>query len=166
MSQFKAIKEHLQKQPPIRIQGLSERPTESIKEFMEQLFAVYFRKNDTIYNGNNHLQTERGKRRSFGDIYRIMYFYFPKITVTTVYDTLYKLISEDKVLSAICSVTGCRVYRGTRQDKDEKGCVNSSLMDEYKTDLTPYIDKYDIMTQLDSTWGTDYTTANLKYISL
>lgn len=161
---FKQIKDYIKAQPELMLAGLEERPTANIKKFMENFFTTYNSKYNTVYVGNGHAQTGVQKRRSICDIYRVMLYYFPNLTITTCYSTLYELIAENKVLSAICHVLKVRVYRAVHTG--EKGTVNSALTDEFGVDIKKLCEAKGAKIALGYGWGKEYTEEHLKMIAL
>lgn len=135
---FKEIKEHLKAQPPIRF-NISAIDEKNVDALIRVFFSKYNRNYNTIYDGNHKVQTQAGKRRSISDIFRICYFYFPRIRLTTVYKTLLKYIKSSTHYSYICHATGLRVYRDASQDVYGGGnFFNGPLTDEYGVDFTTF----------------------------
>jgi hypothetical protein len=159
---FKQIKEHMQKSSALHFQGLSKDDVgNKLTDFLNNFF-IHNRKMHTIY-GNGVVQTNKGKRRSITDIYNICRYYFPRITLTHIYSHLLKLISEGKVLSAICSETKMRVYRGT--SGGEYSYFNGDPVDEYQVDLSQFKEFGDCPREKGS-WGVADGLDDLKLIKI
>lgn len=95
---------------------------------------------NTIYIDNEEVQTQMGKRRSLGDIFIIMKYYYPNITLKEVvkllYVDLFTVMGENPGLrTSICSQIHKRVwyYEGTASI-----IHNSTTNDEYGNTFEVY----------------------------
>lgn len=160
MYTFKQIKDYLKAQPEIKFEGI-ERDQYKLSEFLEKLLT-FNNSFNTLYL-NNKIQTERKKRRSIGDLYRIVRYYYPNVKIVTVYRALLKQISEGKAISSICIATSMRVYRSTTNG--EKSYLNGERVDEFGVDLKQFEEESKCQ-MLDGYWGDNYTKENLKLIEI
>lgn len=156
---LRQVKTYLQGKKELKFAGLDEI---SLSDLLENILT-YNKDYDTIYAGSRRLQTEKGHRRSIGDLFRIIYFYHPKITLTTLYKSLFKSIVAGRVLSSICMDTGMRVYRATKGN--EKGFLNGSPTDEFGTELADF-EHFEECQSKESKWGYEYTEEHLKFIQI
>jgi hypothetical protein len=117
---------------PLRIRGLWKKRKETLEDFLTKFFNEWNEDKTTIYAGNSHLQTEPGKRRSFGDIYQICRYYYPGCTVKQVSDIIYRHLptTVPRFRSSYCNMINKRVFY-----KGSEGQVNqffdTSKHDEY-----------------------------------
>lgn len=161
MYTFKKIKEHLQSQPAICFRGLTKDDVGGLSTFLEN-FLEYNKTYDTIYK-NGHLQTKKGSRRSIGDLYRIAYYYFPHIKLTTIYKAVLRLIINKKALSAICQATGLRVYRATKSG--DVPYFNGEGIDEFYTDFS-HFEEFKECKSKSGYWGDTYGKNEINFINL
>lgn len=163
---FRELKEHFRAQPVIRFQGLEAPDEKNIEAFLRVFFSKYNRVYPTVYASNGAMQTRAGKRRSIGDIYRLCFYYFPKVRLTTVYKTLLKCIRDYSFFSYICHATGLRVYRDNTQDVYGGGnFFNGPFIDEYGVDF----ELFEIIKELPhNTKGgnIDEDDSNINYIDI
>jgi hypothetical protein len=159
---FGQIKRHLQEQPALHFRGLTK---EDVGKGLTKFSNNFFEYNKTLdtYQGNS-LHTPKGRRRSIGDIYCIFYYYFPKITLTSVYAIVLGQISKGIALSAICNATKMRVYRGVRKGY-EQHYFNGEPIDEFGVDIKEFEDFESCPREIGS-WGVGATSKNLKIIEL
>lgn len=159
--QLKKIKLYLQNLAPIKFKNF-ELTEKNPKDFLVN-FLKYNKEYDTVYCSNGRVQTEKNKRRSVGDIYRITSFYFPRVTLTTIYETLLENISENKALSSICVSTKMRVYRAT--SNNEKCYFNGEKIDEFGVDFNNFTNIKTVRSE-SGYWGAAYTKEHLKQIKI
>ncbi len=81
-------------------------------EFMKKFFERNA-KYETIHPGNGHTQNVRGARRSLGDIYMIVKYYYPKCTLESILPYFYGNTEQriPNMISQFCQGTQKRVYR-------------------------------------------------------
>lgn len=159
---FKEIKTYLQSLPNLKL----SRPVEvrNPQAFIKSFLLDYNYHYATVY-GNNLTQTERGKRRSIGDIYRVTYHYFPKITMGTVYRTLLTLIADGLAISAICHATHMRVYRGLKKGEYGGGYFNGVWTDEFHVDISQF-EEHARCNHNNGSWGTGDDESLLNFITI
>lgn len=161
---FGQIKEYLKGLSPLRFQNLSredlkeKNPTDFVKNFFK-----YNSEYKTIYAGNGQTQTVTERRRSLGDIFRITYYYFPKVRLITIYRALLAAIGEGIALSAICQETGLRVYRATKGS--ESGIFNGEKIDEFYVDFNQF-EEINACKPKNGWWGDHYGSNDLKFINV
>jgi hypothetical protein len=163
---FGEIKAHLQGQPSLHFRGLSKADVGTGLVKFSNHFFEYNKAYDT-YQGTV-LQTPKGKRRTVGDIYRIFYYYFPKIRLTSVYEILIGQISKGNALSAICQLTKTRVYRGINgaaKSPYEVPYFNGEAVDEFGVDINQFEDLKTCPKEVGS-WGVGSTSKDLVFLKL
>lgn len=160
---FSDIKEYLKNLSPLRFHNLTkdDLKEKNPRDFLNAFFR-YNREYNTIY-GNGKLQTNAGCRRSIGDIFRITFYYFPKVRLTTIYKTLLTMVGESHCLSSICLATGLRVYRATKEG--EKAYFNGEKIDEFTTDFNQFEELANCKS-LGGAWGESYGADNIKFINV
>ena len=97
----------------------------------EKRMRNFFRLNlevDTIFQEKVTVQTLRYRRRSIGDIYWIMLYYYPEAHLKDVFKAIHKLIKDGEIGTFFCNDIRKRVYR-----HDITGFipVQTDLLDEY-----------------------------------
>lgn len=113
MRRIEKIQDTIQQQiKPIRLQGLLKKRNESPTEFLVKFFTKWNNEKDTLFVENKSVQTDTGRRRSIGDIYRIMQHYYPDITLEEVTRILYQELPEkvERFRSSYCSTINKRVF--------------------------------------------------------
>ena len=118
------IKQQLDSKRPLRIQGLLKRRKEALNEFLQEFFINWNENHDTLYADKHYkvdfdelpedfVQTEAGLRRSFGDLYQIIKYYYPGTQIRTIRNLLYvDLFDEmpDGFRSSWCEETKQRMW--------------------------------------------------------
>jgi len=91
---FATIEQTIQSRNPrtIRLERLLKRRTETPQGFLERFFRELNGNRATIYVDDSSVQTPTGRRRSLGDIFQIMKYYYPDITLNTVLNLLYNVL--------------------------------------------------------------------------
>lgn len=125
---LKVIQEELDKEVSIRLKGVLKKRTESYSEFLEKFFTKWNDEKPTIYVNNKHIQTEPSKRRSIGDVYRVVKYYYPNITLKEVSDWLYNN-DVPNFRSSKCSQIKKRVFY--YEEGSEKKIMEKTTNDEY-----------------------------------
>lgn len=162
---FKEIKKHILSEPLLKVEGVTTVP-ETIKEFLDLFLNDWNRSSRTLYL-NNIAQTQKGRRRTMSDIYRIVRHYYPDAKLSEVYRAIVELIEENRICSAFCEVVRGRVYRGTMASTYQKGegFFNSTPTDEYGIDFSQY-PQFDNLRKNEIGWGNTYYTSIIKSINL
>lgn len=158
---LKQIKDYLRSLKIIKFSGIEKDDLNGLTDLLDRLLLLNSQSATVFTNGK--LQTESGSRRSIGDLYRIVSYYYPKITLTTLYQHLFGLIAENKVISSICMETGMRVYRATKGS--EYGFLNGTPIDEFGVDLKQF-DNFDQCENKEGKWGYEYTEEQIKFIRI
>lgn len=159
---LKQIKSFLKNEPFLKFSGIEKPNEKNPVSFIENFFK-YNKERETVYVGNGHTQSKAGLRRSVGDIFRICYTYFPKLTMTTLYKTLLRMSAEGKLISSICMETGLRVYRATKDG--EKSYFNGQKIDEFTVDLTQFEEIKNCVSSAPN-WGYEYNENHIKFIKV
>ena len=132
---------------PIRLERILRNRRETPKQFLIKFFKgdenieAWNQNRNTIFaDDQGGIQTASGKRRSMGDIYMIMRYYYPDITLKQVAQLLYiDLINElaDGLSTSNCNQINKRVWY---YDEDEGGSfMEASQRDEYGNNKQFYI---------------------------
>ena len=110
----------------------------TLEQFLIKFFKEYNNERNTIFVESRATQTEMGKRRSLGDIYKICKYYFPEITLKELMQLLYvDLIAIEGFRSSKCSQISKRVwyyYQGSSNvllntnDDDEYGISVNTIL--------------------------------------
>ncbi len=161
------IKIYILSQPKLKLRNLTKPTEKNPKSFLKAFFLNYNKKLETVYCSNGQIQCMPGMRRSISDIFLIVYYYFPKASLTKLYNNLLNLVLEDVIVSSICKDINKRVYRGIKTD--EKSFINGTLTDEFKVDLKTFkTEEGKRITTLCSHnkhgWGIEYGSQHLKFI--
>lgn len=154
----KQIKDYLKEQPAIKFAGL-EKGDIKLSEFKLRILE-YNKKYSTVFL-NNKVQNAAGSRRSVGDLYRISTYYFPRIKLSTIYSMLLSLVADKKAVSAICKLTGMRVYRYD----SGSGYFNGEPTDEFQMDIKKF-PEFDNCKSMKDNWGYDYGTEEIKFVNI
>lgn len=136
---FTKIEEKLLKERPLRITILKKRP-ETPEQFLIRFFKEWNEDKDTIYADDKSVQTVAGKRRSLGDIFLIMRYYYPTITVKEVMNLLVNALPRkinDGFRSSWCNQTSKKMfYYDTEQ---ENGVFDKTKNDEWGNAYNKYV---------------------------
>lgn len=161
MYTFKQVKTHLRQQSGLKFKGFTKEDVgTNLESFLENIL-IYNNKYPTVYTTNGQTQTGAGKRRSIGDLFRLTYFYFPKITLTTLYTSLLKLVIEKKALSSICEATGLRVYRAAKDG--EITYFNGTPTDEFYTDFKQF-EEFKQCKSAKDYWGYTFKEDKINFV--
>jgi len=131
MDTLEKITKNICDNDPIRISGLLKKRTESVEEFLTKFFTTWNQEKPTIYL-DKRVQTEPDKRRSLGDIYLIVHYYYPRIGLKRVLRFLYQSGPDlvPRFRSSFCSTIKKRVfYQG--DEAQSTGYFDEDLNDEY-----------------------------------
>lgn len=166
LNPFPKIKEDILSKSPLKLRDLSKEdiPEKNVEDFLRKFFTDYNQKLDTVYAANGRTQTRAGLRRSIEDIFKIVHYYFPKVSLTKFYPKLLDLVEGGVIVSAICEVIHKRVYRA-KTKYDKSNFFNGDLIDEYGTDFTMF-EMGEHITNNVHGWGTDYTKQQLNIKTL
>jgi hypothetical protein len=129
---LRSLATSLNKQPDLRIQGLLKKRTETVEEFLTKFFNDWNKEKNTLDVESGNVQTQPNKRRSFGDIYKIVKYYYPDTPLRVVRDFLFKdgFESISRFRSSMCSQINKRVwYVGNNTQPSE--IYNKSEEDEF-----------------------------------
>lgn len=134
---FDSIEEKIlseNKDKEIRFSNLRKtgRKDKTVKEFLQRFFTELNLEKDTIYVKNKELQTQRGRRRSIGDIFMICRYYYPKCTLKEVYEILlvdFRKEYERSYRMSYCSQT--RKYMFYYSEGQASGEFNTGDKNEY-----------------------------------
>lgn len=126
---------------PVRLPGLLKKRKESLDEFLTKFFTDWNKEKDTIYADSKgkktpEVQTPANKRRSVGDIYQIVKYYYPKATLEEVVTFLYKEGKHQvpRLRSSFCHTINKRVfYQGDENQSAE--IHDHSVKDEHQMDV-------------------------------
>lgn len=106
----------------------------TLEQFLVKFFKEYNNERNTIFVESRATQTEMGKRRSLGDIYKICKYYFPEITLKELMQLLYvDLMSMEGFRSSKCSQIRKRVWYYSNGSSN--GLLNTGDTDEYSNSV-------------------------------
>ena len=138
MRKIQKVQQLLDDTKSIRIRGVLKRRREAPKAFLAKFFMNFNVENDTIYVENEVVQTERNKRRSLGDIYGVMKYYYPDITLEQVTRDLYDLFDEvPRFRSSLCCTINKRVFYVGDQHQPT-GIYDREEQDEHEMTVTQW----------------------------
>lgn len=129
------LKQEILNNKPIRVQGLLKKRKETFEEFLYKFFTDWNKTKNTIYVENSKVQTEPDKRRSIGDIFLILNYYYPNIGLKKVIKFLYEdaFNKIPRFRSSYCYTIQKRVfYQG--HENENSNIFDDDQPDEY--DLT------------------------------
>lgn len=74
----------------IRFERLNKtgRKDKTVKEFLKRFFEEFNDEKNTIFVVDSTIQTDTGRRRSIGDIYHLVKYYYPNATLKEIYQIL------------------------------------------------------------------------------
>jgi hypothetical protein len=102
----------------------------TLRDFLIRFFKEFNNERATIFVESHATQTEVGKRRSLGDIYRICKYYFPEITLKELMQLLYiDLMAVEGFRSSKCGQIRKRVWYYSNGSSN--GLLNTGDTDEY-----------------------------------
>lgn len=106
----------------------------TLEQFLIKFFKEYNNERNTIFVESRATQTEMGKRRSLGDIYKICKYYFPEITLKELMQLLYvDLMAMEGFRSSKCSQIRKRVWYYSNGSSN--GLLNTGDTDEYSNSV-------------------------------
>jgi hypothetical protein len=131
----------------IRLERVLKRRTETPIQFLKKFFLEWNNtdnirdRRNTIYTDGGTVQTEHGRRRSLGDLYMIMSYYYPNIQLVEVIRLLYVELPTQITRgfrTSRCSQIGKRVWYYNANEPNE--VLNSSSNDEFGKTVAWYRD--------------------------
>lgn len=126
------IKREEVKKEEIRIKGLLRKRKESLNDFLDTFFKKWNNEKETIYIESHEVQTPPGKRRSLGDIYSIVSYYYGDTDkvfndlLIYLYDDFFNKLGGR---SSYCNQIKKRVWY--YDPNKESALYNDSQKDEY-----------------------------------
>lgn len=136
----KLLKENFAKEP-LRLPGLLKKRKEPLEDFLVTFFNKWNQEKETLYANTREIQTKPGKRRSFGDIYAIVKYYYPETSVRELKTLLYEELPEKipNFRTSSCNEIKKRVwYKGTPQQ--ETAIINKENTDEFGMTVQNWLD--------------------------
>lgn len=130
---LKSVKAYLRTLPKVKLSDGFILKDKNVKSFIKNFLVNYNAQFHTVFAVTGKQQTYRSARRSAHDIYCIASFYFPRLTLTTLYNTLLELCANGGVSTNICTTVNRRVYWYTGYNKFK--CVPT---DELSVDITQF----------------------------
>lgn len=114
------VEDKLKRRKPLRLKGILKKRPETLEEFLIRFFNSFNENNNTVYVESGNVQTDTGRRRSFGDILIICRYYYPECTVKEVKDILINELPHkvDNFRCSYCSTINKRVYYKGTEDQD------------------------------------------------
>lgn len=103
----------------------------SLEEFIYKFLSDYSKRIITVNVPNEDLQTDIGKRRSAGDIFRICKYYYPSTTLEDVLKVLDAISGDNNIYSSICYMIHKRTYRHEEKEDKDGDVYDTSIKDEF-----------------------------------
>ena len=125
----------------LRIQGLLKKRKETLEQFLIKFFNKWNKEKNTLYVDTEEIQTPPNKRRSFGDIYAIIKYYYPKTNVREIKTLLYENLLEHvpNFRTSPCNQIKKRVwYQGTPEQ--QTGIIKRDHFDEFGMTVQQWLD--------------------------
>lgn len=116
----------------LRMQGLLRRREESLKQFLIKFFLEWNIEKNTLQVETRKIDVGPGKRRSLGDIFMIVKYYYPKATLLQVTRHIYNDLFQEipRFRCSYCNTIKKRVfYQGTEQQ--DSNIYDKTIRDEY-----------------------------------
>ena len=126
----------------IRLEKTLRSRKESLKDFLIKFFKDYNENKNTIYVDDKSIQTDTGRRRSLGDIFRICKYYYPECTLKDILILLYReipIIITRGFRTSYCSTIKKRVWY--YDNNDNNTVANLTTKDEYGNIVSFYTSK-------------------------
>ncbi len=120
------------KTQPVRLEKTYKKRTETIEEFLVKFFKKWNNENNTIFVDTLEVQTATGKRRSLGDIYMILKYYYPDTTLNEVLNLLYNTLPatfDSGFRASYCHTIKKKVWY--YDSEDNNGVFDKTTNDEY-----------------------------------
>ena len=96
----------------LRLPDVDITTLDSVDLFIKTFFHNWNIRYDCYTYNSNNVQVERGcKSRTIGDIYRILLYYYPDITLFDTLATLYRLVETDAIGTWVCYDLNDRIYK-------------------------------------------------------
>jgi len=126
----------------LRLECTKRARKETLEQFIEDFFTEHNTEKDTIFvQDTRQIQTEKGKRRSLGDIFMIIKYYYPTATLQQVLRILLVVLPGrlGGFRTSMCSIINKRVwyYNGTQ----ETGQFDVKKKDEFGNNYEWYVSK-------------------------
>jgi hypothetical protein len=130
---LKYAERKLLKQSLLKLQDLEDKkvtkkkPRDGLKFLINQMFSK-----NTVYASNGKIQCFYNRRRSQGDLFLIMQYYYPTITFKEFRSLLFSLVNkEDKLNATYCGTISKRVFW---KDGLRNPCFTGVIWSEYMKD--------------------------------
>lgn len=115
----------------IRLERTLRKRTETPEQFLINFFEEANDEKSTIYVDNREVQTDPGRRRSLGDIFMIMRYYYEDITLKEVVKLLHKTLPSkmNGFRTSWCNEINKRTFYYDADD--DTNVYNKNRRDEY-----------------------------------
>lgn len=107
---FETIEEQLNQEPLLYFKGYKHDPLLSVDNFVTLLITDLFVNRNTSEKKRATIQCEKGKNRSFGNVYRLVKFYYPDISVKELYRILVDGTFRDDYRTLYCADVNKRIF--------------------------------------------------------
>jgi hypothetical protein len=122
------IEEELLSKPLLKFNRIGDLDLD-LKDFIILFFVGLNKYFTTVEVESGNLRTNRNKRRSIGDVYRIVKHYYPEVTLPELFTKMDNIFGrEEGFRSSYCTTINKRVYYYSRLDGS---IVNLTTRDEY-----------------------------------
>ena len=125
----------------LRVLGLLKKRKETLEQFLVDFFTKWNLTKDTLYADTDEVQTKPGKRRSFGDMYAIVRYYYPNTHVRDLRTLLYETLpgSVPNFRTSPCSQIKKRVWYKGNPDQ-ETAIISKEHSDEFGMTVQQWLD--------------------------
>jgi len=108
------IQKNLDTRSPLKLQKITKaevlKECKTVTQFIRRFITYYNERFCTIYIGNSHVQTHPRRTRTAHDMYRIVKYYFPKVTYRQIQKILTKFAKQGELIGECCSTVEEHVY--------------------------------------------------------
>lgn len=142
-NEFTTLEQKISTAPDIRLEKLLKKNIPAtLEDFLIKFFKTYNREKDTIFVETKEVQTNAGRRRSLGDMYKICKYYFPDTTLRDMLILLYRrlpLVLTNGFRTSYCNTIRKRVWYYAPGEQNT--VANADHNDEYDHTVRWYTDK-------------------------
>jgi len=136
---LEGIERELLTQPPLKLGDLP-------RDYYKRRRRLELIIDDIIWKGREHLtlyahngkeQCDRYKRRSQGDLFRIVKYYRPEVTFKEFRQALFNLVNSGKVTTSYCNNINKRVFHKHYKGYQPASVYHDTTVDELGLTLVP-----------------------------
>jgi len=127
----------------LRVQGLLRKSrgaagrNETLNQFLVKFFTDWNTNKNTLFTDDDSVQTVSGRRRSLGDLFMIIKYYYPRVTLKELFTELNNLTSNTSGMrTSYCSTIRKRVWYYSSFSSND--VLNTNQTDEYGNIYSSY----------------------------